>query len=179
MIRELPKSLEVCGQDFEIFTDFRDIIEICIALRDKSIDDNEKAVILLNNLYKCELSDIPDPHEAVNKAMWFIDWGQTYDDKDEHAPSLLDWEKDYNYICSAVNLKLPNVVDIRDIEYMHWWTFLGYLAERGKCYLSTIIDIRDKIAKGKNLEKWEREFYNENRNDIDIENYEEEDDFWG
>lgn len=178
MRTNLPKTLEVCGKELEIFTDFRDIIEICVALNDKELTDDDKGIILLNNLYKCELFDIPDLQEAVKKGMWFIDWGQTYNNEGENAPRLLDWEKDYNYICSAINLKVTNVIDIRDIDYMHWWTFLGYLSERGKCYLSTLIDIRDKLAKGKKLEKWELEFYNANKSDIDLEFYEEEDDFW-
>ena len=177
MMIGLPKSLEVCKTSYAIYTDFRDIIEICIALNDRDITDEEKAIILINNLYECEMDELPDLDEALKKAMWFIDCGQTYEGSDD-TPSLINWEKDFNYVCAAVNLKVPNVLDIRDVEYMHWWTFLGYFAERGKCYLSTLIDIREKLAKGKPLEKWEQEFYQENRQDVDINYYDEEDDFW-
>jgi transcription initiation factor TFIIIB Brf1 subunit/transcription initiation factor TFIIB len=51
---------------------------------------------------------------------------------------------------------------------MHWWTFLGYFNEIGEGLLSTVISIRQKKNKGKNLEKYEQEFYRANKSLIDI-----------
>ena len=39
---------------------------------------------------------------------------------------------------------------------------MGYYSAIGKCPLSTILNIRDKIVKGKKLEKEERTFRQEN-----------------
>jgi len=52
--------------------------------------------------------------------------------------------------------------EIRLEPYIHWWTFMGYYTAIGNCSLSMIVEIRDKIARGKKLEKHEREFRNNN-----------------
>ena len=58
--------------------------------------------------------------------------------------------------------------DVRALPYMHWWTFIGYYMEIGDCTFSTILDIRRKLRKHKKLEKWEREYYDENRELIEF-----------
>ena len=40
--------------------------------------------------------------------------------------------------------------------------------EIGECTFSTVVSIRSKRAKGKKLDKWEEEFYRENRKMIDL-----------
>lgn len=35
---------------------------------------------------------------------------------------------------------------------------MGYYLAIGECPLSTIVNIRDKIVRGKKLEKWEQDF---------------------
>ena len=73
---------------------------------------------------------------------------------------LIDWEKDSQIISSAIN-KVANT-EIRSVPYVHWWTFMGYFSSIGKSLLSTVIEIREKILKGKKLEKYEREFRRDN-----------------
>ena len=73
---------------------------------------------------------------------------------------LMDWEQDEQLVSSAVN-KVAGT-EIRSVPYLHWWTFMGYYSSIGNSPLSTIISIRDKIVKGKKLEKYERDFKNEN-----------------
>ena len=51
---------------------------------------------------------------------------------------------------------------------MHWWTFIGLFNEIGEGMFSTVVRIREKKAKHKKLEKWERTFYNENKDIIDL-----------
>ena len=65
---------------------------------------------------------------------------------------------------------------IRDRDYdietntggIHWWTILAAYAEIGDCLFAQIVRIRDKKAKGKPLDKSDREFYRKNRDIIDI-----------
>lgn len=71
---------------------------------------------------------------------------------------------------SAVNRRVKTVEDVRELPYLHWWTFLGYFAERGQCQISYIIEIRDKIARGKPLDAADKEFYKANKTDIDLDN---------
>ena len=50
----------------------------------------------------------------------------------------------------------------RALTYLHWWTFMGYFCSIGESTLSTVVSIRDKILKGKKLEKYETEFRRDN-----------------
>lgn len=168
MFTDLPYSLLVNGEERPINCDFRDIILICNAFNDPELNNNEKKQIMLNNLYVDNWLEFGDFEEAIKQAIWFIDWGKEYQEK-ENSPKLMDWEQDYNLIVSAVNNK-ANVIDVRELPFMHWWTFLGYFSDRGECQFSSITEIREKIAKGKKLEPWEKEVLRENRDQILLKN---------
>ena len=100
----LPYFLSVDGEKKAINCDFRDIIVICIAFNDPNLKQAEKTQIMLNNLYVDDWTDFLDIEEAVKQAIWFIDWGKEYSEK-ENSPRIMDWEQDYNLIISAVNNK--------------------------------------------------------------------------
>ena len=53
--------------------------------------------------------------------------------------------------------------EVRAAEYIHWWTFMGYYMEISEGIFSHILGLRVKKAKGKPLEKWEREYWRENK----------------
>ena len=74
---------------------------------------------------------------------------------------LVDWDKDSNLICSAIN----NVThqEIRSLDYLHWWTFMGYFMEIREGTYAQVLNLRQKRAKGKKLEKWEQEFWRTNK----------------
>lgn len=180
MQTDLPYALRVGGEEREIYPDFRNIILVCNAFNDPDLTQSEKVRIMLELIYVDDWWELGDIDEAVKQAMWFIDWGKEYTEK-ESGPRIMDWEQDYNLIVSAVNNKV-NVVDIRELPFMHWWTFLGYFSDRGECQFSSITDIRDKINKGKKLEKWEKEVLRENRDQIILKNRAAEDfenELWG
>lgn len=161
---DLPLSLNVDGVDRSIYADFRDVLTIVMACNDGELSKEEKAFVILNNLYVDDIEELGDINEAYKKACRFIDWDKEYEVR-EDAPKLIDWKKDYNHIMSAVN-KSSNVVDVRELPFMHWWTFLGLFQERGECHFSTIVNVRDKLNKGKKLEPHEKEFLRNNREDI-------------
>ena len=60
------------------------------------------------------------------------------------------------------------VVKIRAEEYLHWWIFIGAYYEIGESAFSSIISIRKKKAQGKRLEKYEQEYYFENRDIVNL-----------
>ena len=109
-----------------------------------------------------------DYQEANNQASWFLEGGGTQDDDSNHQQSkkVLDWEQDEKIIFPAVN-KVAGY-ETRAVEYLHWWTFLGYFNEIGESLFTTVVSIRQKKNKGKKLEKYEQEFYKENKSLIDI-----------
>ena len=107
---------------------------------------------------------------AYEKACVFIDCGMKDDGKPR--PRTIDWEQDAVIIIPAVN----NVAhtEIRALSYLHWWTFFGYFMEIGESQLSSVVNIRQKKARGKKLEKWERDFYRENKELVDLKPHESE-----
>lgn len=56
--------------------------------------------------------------------------------------------------------------DGRGKDYLHWWTFLSAFMEIGECTFNTYVGIRDKLRRGKKLDKFEQKLYNENRDKI-------------
>lgn len=171
---ELPTSLNVGGIDYKIRTDYRVILDILAAVNDPDIFEDgmseeekkmEQVLTMLQILY-IDFDDMPrkDWKEAAEKANDFIDCGMKDDGRPK--PRLMDWDQDAPLIIPAVNKVSKQ--DIRAVKYMHWWTFFGYYMEIGECMLSTVINIRSKKKKGKKLEKWEKEFYQQNKKIVDI-----------
>ena len=161
----LPTSLDVGGVCYAIRSDFRPALDIIVALGDPELTDEDKANVTLRILYP-DWKKIPrrDWQEAVNKALWFIAGGKEEDGK-KH-PRLMDWEQDFDLIIAPVN-RIAGT-DVRGKEYVHWWTFLSYYNEIGECAFSQIVSIRQKRKKGKKLEKWEQEFYKDNRDAVEL-----------
>ena len=171
---KLPTSLHVGGTNYKIRTDYRVILDILAAMNDPDILDPgmtedekqaEKVLTMLQILY-IDFDRMPpsDWKEASEKACEFIDCGIR--DDGTPKPRLMDWEQDAPIIVPAVN-KVCNF-DVRSVKYMHWWTFFGYYMEIGECMLSTVVSIRDKKRRGKKLEKWEQEFYRNNKHIVDL-----------
>lgn len=170
----LPTALNVGGRNYKIRTDYRVILDILAAMNDPDIFEpgmtedekqDEKALTMLQILY-IDFDTMPssDWQEASEKACEFIDCGIKDDGKQK--PRLMDWEQDAPVIVPAVNKVCGK--DVRSVKYMHWWTFFGYYMEIGECTLSTIVSIRDKKRRGKKLEKWEQEFYRNNKKLVDL-----------
>lgn len=162
MIGQLPNKLTVSGKDYSINSDFRVALLIFEAFDDIELNDFEKGVVCLECLFK----QVPEnTDEAFEKAVWFLDGGDA--PKSEKSPvPILNWKQDESLIFPAVN-KVAGC-ETRSVPYIHWWTFLGLFNEIGEGLFSQVINIRAKRAKGKPLEKWEREFYNEHKEQIDI-----------
>ena len=48
------------------------------------------------------------------------------------------------------------------VNGLHWWTFLSAYMEIGDCTFAQIVRMRSLLAKGKKLEKHDREWYRAN-----------------
>jgi hypothetical protein len=158
MIFDLPKTLTVNGTEYPIRTDFRDVLNVLVAFEDPNLEDADKVYVCMTVIYE-DFKKIPeeDLNEAYRQAIWFIDNGKV---DEKHHPKTMDWEQDATLIFPAVN-KVAGF-EVRAADYIHWWTFLGYFMEIGESSFSTILSLRQKKAKGKSLDKWEREFWSEN-----------------
>ena len=158
---DLPKSVEIDGKKYAIRTDFREILDIFEAMNDPDLTDEDKSIVTLNIFYY----DMP-PYEVWNEALkqfvWFVNMGE--DEPNKARPKLMDWSQDFNYIVAPVSRVIGK--DVRGIKHLHWWTFLGWFMEIGECTYSTVLNIRSKRAKGKKLEQWEKEFFEENKSTV-------------
>lgn len=160
MIGALPKYLYIGDLKCHIRTDYRDILNILVAFNDPNLTDNEKVFLCLYGLY-LDFEKIPKElyQDAYTKAMEFINANQ---DKGERiTPKVMDWEQDEQLLFSAIN-KVAGC-EVRAVDYIHWWTFLGYYMEITEGTYSTVVSLRSKKKKGKKLEKWEQEFWTNNK----------------
>ena len=163
---EIPISIKIEDRDYHIRNngDYRVILDCFRALEDVELDARERLLAALIIFYEdfnspSDVFESDDLEELVKEMYNFFNCGQeTSGTKTNHR--LIDWEKDSQLICSAVN-KVANT-EIRAVPYIHWWTFMGYYTAIGESLLSTIIRIRDKIVTGKKLEKYERAYRVEN-----------------
>ena len=176
MIFDLPNEVEFGGRSWRINTDYRDVLRVLTAFEDQDLDDNEKAFICLHNLYP-DLDDIPaeDLQAAFDAAIRFIDAGQQATEEGP-SPRTMDWNQDAPLIFSAVNRSAG--FEVRAVEYMHWWTFVGFFMEIRDTTFATVLGLRQKKfgKHRKKLEKHEQEFWNNNRSICELTpRYTEED----
>lgn len=168
MIGALPEVLTVGGEDYPIRTDYRNILQTFEAFQDPELTQEEKwivAIYLLFEGFSCDddvleaAQDGFDLGEAMKQISWFISTGQP--EKQVLEQPTYNWTQDEQMIFSAVNKVAGK--ETRELEYLHWWTFLGYFNEVGEGTFSFIVGIRNKLNKGKKLEKHEKEFLSHNK----------------
>ena len=171
MLGKLPTTLDVNGKEYRIRTDYRDVLNIIAAFNDTELSDREKVYVCMKQLF-IDLENIPgnDYQDAYEAAIKFIEGNIPKEDRP--GPKVFNWKKDEQLIFSSIN-KVAGF-EVRAVEYMHWWTFLGHFQEiDGKDTWGYILMLRQKRAKGKPLEKHEKEFWNANRNLCSLEYPEE------
>ena len=146
--------------------DYRMVLDCFTALNDVELSESERIIISLFIFYS-DFTSVEDVLrldeetlvQLINKMFDFMNCGGQQAGSKTNFKAI-DWENDEQIICSAIN-NVANT-EIRSIEYCHWWTFMGYFCAIGESLLSTVVGIRNKIAKGKKLEKYETEFRRDN-----------------
>lgn len=163
----LPNTVTVCGEEFRIRTDFREILDIMEILNDVEIGDKERSFLALLFFYP-DFEDVPPEsyQEALKQCFWFINGGHHDEQAGKKPPRLMDWEQDFPYIIAPINRVLG--CESRDQDHVHWWTFLSAYMEIGECTFAQIVHIRDMKSKGKPLDKADREWYRRNQKLVDL-----------
>lgn len=164
---EIPTTITVGSTEYRIRNkgDYRMVLDCFSALQDASLNSNERLFCSLIIFYEdinciADINKFEDLEEAATKMFDFFNCGRSQSVGKKMNHKLIDWEQDSQIICSAIN-KVANK-EVRAEPYIHWWTFMGYYSAVGESLLSTIVSIRDKIVRGKKLEKHERIFRQEN-----------------
>ena len=172
----LPTTIKINDLDFVIRNecDFRVVLDVINVFEDNDFDYEEKAELSLRIFYEnleliTEINGEKERSDVANflfeEMVKIINLGDEPEQKGD-KPVLMNWSKDFKLLVSPISRVIG--YDVRKPEHTHWWTFVGAYMEIGDCSFANIVSIRNKRYKGKKLEKWEKEFYRENRELIDL-----------
>ena len=174
----LPISVEIDGTEYPIRNkcDYRVVLDVIKALNDEDLDMQYRIQCALFIFYGNDELDTKEKvlqafktkentQIAIAEMTKIISRGEEREQDDK--PPIMDWEHDFSHIAPPINRVLG--YSVRDENnYTHFWDFIGAYQEIGECSWANIVSVRSKRMKGKPLDKWEREFYNENRKLIDL-----------
>lgn len=168
MMWDLPVAIEINGKSHPIRNkcDYRLVLDVICALNDNELTDEEKVKCALFIFYE-DISAIDDFDTAIKEMFRIINCGEEQEENQEQKPSLMDWEHDFSQLAPPISRVLGYDVRTPD-RYCHFWTFIGAYMEIGECAWATVVSIRKKKTTGKKLEKWEQEFYRDNKKTVDL-----------
>lgn len=163
----LPASAVIGGKEYRINADFRDVLDILQRLDDPAEPEFVRWQVAMALFYE-RYEDMPagDRGEAAEYLARFINCGREEAENAAPAPKLLDWRQDALVIAADVN-KVAGC-EVRALPFLHWWSFMAFFNGIGEGQLATLVSIRDKLRRGKKLESWEREFYRDNKERVDL-----------
>lgn len=158
----LPETACIGGRVYGLHTDFRVILQILQCLEEPGLPALLRWRVALGLFY-----DSPVPREHREEAMAYLaEFLRCGQPEGQPGAKLLDWQQDADAIISGVNAAAGR--EVRALPKVHWWTFLSWFHAMPPGQLSTVVSIRDKLRRGKQLEAWEKEFYRENKQKVDL-----------
>lgn len=159
----LPETIELGGEEYEIRTDFRVILDILKAMADPELSDQEKSQVMLEILY-WDPEEIPIEYlnEALEKGKEFIDCGITAKQKQS---SVNGWEQDSPILhrqSTKIRKRHP-FSGIHALVDVSWGLYgdCGRAVQPGALY-------SPEESQRKETGKWEMEFYRNNKELIDL-----------
>lgn len=156
---KLPVTVSVCGREFSIRSDFRAVLDALAALSDSAMAEQERIAAALQIFYP-NYKQISDPWAAFSAAMSFVNLGKETPQEQAKKPQLVHWDNDVEILAPAIDKVLG--FSCRRCEYLHWWEFIGAYYGIGDGLFAQVVNIRNKRAKGKSLEKHEEQFARDN-----------------
>lgn len=165
MIGTLPATIIINGEEWDIRTNFHDILKIIVAFNDPNLDEAEKVFICLQILYE-GFDEMPESEyeTAFKEALRFIDCGIPESKRQgKKNARTVDWEHDESILFPAIN-KIAGC-EVRSLPYLHWWTFMGYFMEVSTDgVFGNVLKLRQKKQNSKTpLDKAEKEFWAANK----------------
>lgn len=182
----LPTKIKINEKEYPIRNkcDYRVVLDVISALNDEELEMKHRIECALcifygksNENVKEVLETLNDIETATIEMLKIINLGEKNEEEQPKA-KLMDWEHDFPQLAPPISRILG--YSVRNEEnYTHWYDFVGAYMEIGECAFSTVVSIRKKRLKGAKLEKWEQEFYKENKKTIDLpQNLTEEEKEW-
>ena len=172
MTWDFPICVTINDVDYPIRNkcDYRVVLDVINILNSKELSPREQISMAFFVFYGEDFC-CPD-YEIASKEMFKIINMEDSErieeiEKESSKPPIMDWKHDFPSIAPPISRVLG--YSVRDPErYTHWYDFVGAYMEIGECSFSTIINIRQKLQNGKKLEKWEEDFYRDNRQKVDL-----------
>lgn len=173
MIGLLPEKITIGAEEYEIRSDYRNVLSAFEVFQDPDMEEWEKWIASIKLLIKPfvyaddvfeAIEDGFDTEEAAKQIIWFISAGKETGDNKELP--VYDWAQDEQMIFSAVNKVAGR--ETRSEDYIHWWTFLGWFNGIGEGDFSFVVGIRNKLNKKKKLEKYEQEYLNNHKEVVEL-----------
>ena len=160
---DLPTKVKIGPDEFSVRTDFRTILEIFTMLDDPDLTDADKTEALLRMFY---IERPSDPEAAITAFVSFAD-PRGSGNKEKPHTRLISWQQDFDLMVAPINHILNT--ECRSLPYLHWRTFLAaYLEIPPESVFARVLRIREKLRTGRKLEKYERSWYNRNRDLVHI-----------
>lgn len=164
----LPRTVRVGERNYAVHADYRDILQIIDILSDEG--ELEPLRWEIAGCLFCDDFDTLDTEEKnamLQELSRFVNCGRDEDPEAPQRPKMIDWKQDQQLIVADINKAAGQ--EIRALPFLHWWTFIAWFNAIGDGTLANVVALREKLRKGQKLERWERDFYNENRKMIDFQ----------
>lgn len=148
LLDPLPESWESAdGTVYELDTDFRIGIQICLIQEDPDMTDLEKSAVACQLLFK---SSMPTEKKDIEACMKFFMGGWSHDKASSHKEKnrLMDFDIDQWRIYAAFLQQYRIDLSDEDLK-MHWWKFMGLLSALNECSYTRVVEIRRKEIKPK------------------------------
>lgn len=142
----LPESVDISGVMYQINTDFRTCLKTIMAFEDAELTPQEKAHILLSNIYSVLPGDID---QAFVQANLFLNGGKVGAEDDEPGPRVYSFGKDADMIFAG--FKQVHQIDLEN-EEMHWWKFIALfmaVTANQDTPFGALVTLRRRIKTGK------------------------------
>lgn len=153
-----PRYAMVNGNKYEINTDFRVALKCEKIAQDNNIDDTERALAIIYQLYgEKGLNNKNDWEKLLKIATKFLNCGNNDINSDKDDIDM-DYSQDERYI--KVSFLQEYNIDLSEIS-LHWWDFFDMLnGLSDKTVLSRVREIRNfdikDIKDTKERERWEK-----------------------
>lgn len=136
----LLDSLPEDWEGFPIDTDFQTGIQISQCMADEELSNTEKLSVAAKLLF---VGQAPAPGKIAEAIHWYLteyDHDDHRGDKEPNAP-VMDWDIDQWRIYSAFLQQYG--IDLNRTK-MHWFVFMGLLANLEECVFTGVMNIRQK-----------------------------------
>lgn len=139
MLNVLLDSLPEEWKGYAIDTDFQTGIMISQCLADENLTDTERFFTAAGLLFPRER---PGNEEIAEAIKWYMtEFSHDNQEKKHDSLVVMDWNIDQWRIYAAFRSQYS--IDL-NTERLHWFAFMGLLANLGECAFTRVMDIRQK-----------------------------------